>query len=48
MTSNTDVKSDVEIAQAHTLEPIADIAAKAGIPDDALIPYGRSMAKVDV
>ena len=41
-------KTDVEIAQAHTLEPVADIAAKAGIPDDALIPYGRSMAKVDV
>ncbi len=45
---NTDVKSDVEIAQAHTLEPIADIAAKAGVSDDALILYGRSMAKVDV
>ncbi|MCT1452957.1 MULTISPECIES: formate--tetrahydrofolate ligase [unclassified Corynebacterium] len=41
-------KTDVEIAQAHTLEPVADIAAKAGVPDDALIPYGRSMAKVDV
>lgn len=41
-------KTDVEIAQAHALEPVADIAAKAGIPDDALIPYGRSMAKVDV
>ncbi|WKK61545.1 formate--tetrahydrofolate ligase [Corynebacterium sp. P3-F1] len=44
----THPKTDVEIAQAHTLEPIADIAAKAGVPDDALVPYGRSMAKVDV
>ncbi|WP_087117925.1 formate--tetrahydrofolate ligase [Corynebacterium urinipleomorphum] len=44
----THPKTDVEIAQAHTLEPIADIAAKADVPDDALIPYGRSMAKVDV
>ena len=44
----TQPKTDVEIAQAHTLEPIADIAAKAGVPDDALIPYGRSMAKIDV
>ena len=40
--------SDVAIAQAHTLEPIGDIAAKAGVPDGALIPYGRNMAKVDV
>ncbi|WP_291313578.1 formate--tetrahydrofolate ligase [Corynebacterium sp. UBA2622] len=39
--------TDVEIAQAHTLEPITDIAARAGVPDDALIPYGRYMAKVD-
>ena len=44
----TQPKTDVEIAQAHTLEPIGDIAAKAGVPSDALIPYGRSMAKVDV
>ena len=41
-------KSDVDIAQAHTLEPIADIAAKAGVDQDALIPYGAHMAKVDV
>lgn len=41
-------KSDVDIAQAHTLEPIADIAAKAGVDKDALIPYGAHMAKVDV
>ncbi|MCQ4624762.1 formate--tetrahydrofolate ligase [Corynebacterium sp. CCUG 69979] len=40
--------TDVAIAQAHTLEPIGDIAAKAGVPDGALIPYGRNMAKVDV
>ena len=41
-------KSDVDIAQAHTLQPIADIAAKAGVDQDALIPYGAHMAKVDV
>lgn len=40
--------SDVDIAQAHTLEPIADIAERAGIPADALIPFGRTKAKVDV
>lgn len=40
--------SDVAIAQAHTLEPIADIAQRAGIPADALIPYGTTKAKVDI
>lgn len=40
--------SDVEIAQAHQLQPIADIAATAGIPAEALIPYGTTKAKVDV
>ena len=40
--------TDVEIAQAHTLAPIAEIAEKAGVSDDALIPYGKHMAKVDI
>lgn len=40
--------SDVEIAQAHTPEPIADIARRAGVPDEALIPYGSTKAKVDI
>ena len=40
--------SDVEIAQAHQLQPIAEIAAKAGIPSDAVIPYGTTKAKVDI
>ncbi|MEX3504006.1 formate--tetrahydrofolate ligase [Corynebacterium sp. LK2510] len=40
--------TDVEIAQAHTLEPVTDIAQRAGIADDALIPYGKYMAKVDI
>lgn len=39
---------DLKIAQAATLEPIGDIAARAGIPDEALIPYGRTKAKVDL
>jgi formate--tetrahydrofolate ligase len=37
---------DLEIARAATLKPIAAIAAKAGIPDDALEPYGRFKAKI--
>lgn len=40
--------SDVEIAQAHKLQHITDIAQKAGIPSDALIPYGSYKAKVDL
>ena len=40
--------TDVEIAQAHELEPITDIAARAGVDEDALIPYGKYMAKVDI
>lgn len=40
--------TDIEIARAARLEPITAIAAKTGIPDEALVPYGRSKAKIDV
>ncbi|MDY5840358.1 MAG: formate--tetrahydrofolate ligase, partial [Corynebacterium camporealensis] len=40
--------SDVEIAQAHKLKPITEIAQKAGIPDEALIPFGNTTAKVNI
>ncbi|WP_075217838.1 formate--tetrahydrofolate ligase [Mongoliimonas terrestris] len=39
--------SDIEIARSTTLKPIAAIAERLGIPDEALIPYGRSIAKID-
>ena len=39
--------TDIEIARAASLQPIGQIAAKAGIPDAALIPYGRYKAKLD-
>ena len=39
--------TDIEIARAATLQPIAKIAASAGIPESALIPYGRYKAKID-
>ncbi len=42
------MRSDLEIARATRLRPIAEVAAIAGIPEDALIPYGRHMAKVDL
>ena len=40
-------KTDIEIARAATKLPIAQIGAKLGIPDEALIPYGHDKAKVD-
>lgn len=40
------MKSDIEIAQAADIRPIAEIAEKIGIPADALIPYGHDKAKI--
>ena len=40
--------SSLEIAQAATLRPIADVAADAGIEPDELEHYGRYKAKVDL
>ncbi|MGW9329860.1 formate--tetrahydrofolate ligase [Bosea sp. NPDC055594] len=39
--------TDIEIARKAKLQPIGAIAAKAGIPDAALQPYGKYIAKVD-
>ena len=39
--------SDIEIARAATAQPIGEVAKKIGIPDDALMPYGRTKAKID-
>ena len=38
---------DLAVARAATLQPIAAVAAKAGIPADALEPYGKYIAKFD-
>ena len=40
------MKSDLDIARETKMRPIAEVAAKLGIPDDALEPYGRYKAKV--
>ena len=40
--------SDIEIAQKATLKPINDIAARLGIPPDALDAFGRYKAKVSL
>ena len=41
------VPSDIEIAQAATMQPITEIAAKAGILEEELELYGRYKAKID-
>ncbi|MBV8972413.1 MAG: formate--tetrahydrofolate ligase [Sphingomonadaceae bacterium] len=40
--------TDLDIARTVTLQPIAEVAARAGISGDALVPYGRDKAKVDL
>jgi len=40
--------SDIEIAQKAKMNPIADVAKKLGIPDDALSAFGRYKAKVSL
>ncbi|EJX18072.1 MAG: formate--tetrahydrofolate ligase [Staphylococcus equorum] len=40
--------SDLDIANQSTLKPIGDIAKQAGIPADALEPYGHYKAKIDI
>ncbi|WP_409561367.1 formate--tetrahydrofolate ligase [Hyphomicrobium sp. B1] len=40
------VKSDIEIAREAKLKPIAEVAAKVGVPAEALVPYGWTKAKV--
>ncbi|MEZ5101678.1 MAG: formate--tetrahydrofolate ligase [Thermoleophilia bacterium] len=42
------VPSNLEIAQAHTLEPIAGLAARYGLLEDEVDLYGRYKAKVDL
>ncbi len=39
-------KSNIEIAQEAVMRPIAEIAEKLGIPDDAVSPYGKFKAKI--
>ena len=40
--------TDLEIARAATLLPISDIAAKLGLADEAILPFGRHVAKVSL
>ena len=40
------VPTDIEIAQAAKLRPIADVAAEIGLSPDEILPYGRYKAKI--
>ena len=40
--------SDIEIAQKATMKKIQEVAAKIGIPEEELEPYGRYKAKVSL
>ena len=40
------MKSDVEIAQEATVQPIGKIAAALGLTEDEIEPYGRYKAKI--
>jgi formate--tetrahydrofolate ligase len=42
------VPSDIEIARAAELKPIEAVAERIGIPDAALVHYGRHIAKLDL
>ena len=39
--------SDIDIARRAQTQPIGEIASKLNIPDAAIIPYGRTKAKID-
>ncbi len=40
--------SDIDIARSATLLPMEDIAAKIGVPPEALVPFGRDKAKISL
>jgi len=42
------VRSNIEIARDANLKPIAEIGRKLGIPDEAVIQFGRAKAKISL
>jgi formate--tetrahydrofolate ligase len=45
-TATPTVPTDIAIAQAAKLRPIADVAAEVGLRPDDILPYGRYKAKI--
>ena len=41
------MKTDIEIAQAASMRPIAEVAKELGLSEEQVIPYGRYKAKLD-
>jgi formate--tetrahydrofolate ligase len=39
--------TDIEVARAARMKPIAEVGAKIGIPADAMLQYGRTKAKIE-
>ena len=48
MTTRAKFPTDIEIAQAAKLRPIADIAAELGLADDEVEQYGKYKAKISL
>src|SRR5579863_3181907 len=46
-TAGGDMRSDIDIAREYSLAPIGEIGARLGVPEAALRPYGRAIAKLD-
>ncbi len=46
VTAKPTVPSDIAIAQAARLRPIAEVAAEVGLGPDEILPYGRYKAKI--
>ena len=42
------MKTDIEIAQSAKMQPIAEIAEKAGIDEKYLDLYGKYKAKINI
>jgi len=42
------VKSDIEIARASTMKPVVEVASKLGIPEDAVLNYGKFKGKISL
>jgi len=42
------MRTDIEIAESATLRPIGEVAADLNIPEEYVVPYGRTKAKIDL
>jgi formate--tetrahydrofolate ligase len=45
---NKKVGSDIEIARDARMKPIREVATKLGIPEEHLLPYGHTKAKISM